>query len=565
VKQNVYSLGDDLFYTLGRHSLKMGTLINRYQQGSILGNQIWGSVTFPTIASFLQGQPSVYNALTPGSINWRNWRYNTYGFYLQDDLRMSSKLTLNLGLRYEFATQIHEVDGRSSALPNIQTDTQVTVGVPFKNPTRKNFSPRFGLAWDVKGDGSTAVRVGAALLYDLPTNLGNPLNSLATGTPPFSSQTNVVNPSTFTIPFTLPVGAGTTALRLFDYNLRQPHIFTYNLTVERRLPFDMAATLSYAGSRGRNLMRQSEGNPAVAQTLPDGRHFWPTFAPLVNPNFGTIQLFEAGGKSWYDSFQFALTKRLSRGLQFQSSYTWSKLIDTRQGQSGIDNSVGSSVYGVDPYNAQVDRAVADFDVTHLYRFNAIYNFPKVQASGFTGKLLNGWWVSGILSLNTGLPFSPALQTNRSRSRVNGGGAGVDRPDVVAGRDNSNITKGVSSGCTGVAAGTPLGTPTLYFDPCAFTIPAPGFLGTSGRNMLRAPGVSNVDFSLVKDTGLGFSEEAKLQFRVEVFNVLNHPNFGFPARVAYAGVQNVEAPLSNAGVITSARDSRQLQLALKLLF
>ena len=113
--------------------------------------------------------------------------------------------------------------------------------------------------------------------------------------------------------------------------------------------------------------------------------------------------------------------------------------------------------------------------------------------------------------------------------------------------------------------TPLGGPSLYFDPCAFTIPAAGFLGTAGRNLLRVPGFANLDFSLVKDTGLSFVEGGKLQFRAEIFNILNRANFDPPNRIAYAAVQNVEAPLGNAGTITSAATSRQVQFALKVLF
>ena len=564
-KANVYLLGDDLFYTHGRHSLKMGTLFAHYQQVVNLGNQIWGTVTFPNVASFLQAQPSTYGALTPGSIYGRDWRFYVFGNYLQDDLRLSSNLTLNLGLRYEFATQIREAHGHSSALPNILTDSQVTVGIPFKNASLKNVSPRVGFAWDIKGNGKTVVRGGVAVLYDTPTNLGNALNSLATGTPPFSSQTTVANPTTFTIPFTLPVSAATTALRLLQYHMGQPRIVTDHLTLERQLPLGIVATLTYAGSRGYNIMNHVDGNPNLAQILPDGRQFWPLGAPRTNPHFGTIEYFEGAGDSWYHSFQFGLVERLSHGLQFQSSYAFSKLIDLKQGLATGD---ATPAFTVDPARPNVDRGPADFDVTQVYHFNAIYNLPQLSSkSAFLGKLLNGWWVSGILSLQTGRPFVVTLQADRSRVGINGGASGIGRPDLVLGRNNGNITSGVSTGCLGVPAGTPLGTPTLYFDPCAFTIPAAGFLGTEGRNILRVPGLANLDFSLVKDTALPILRESgKLEFRAEVFNILNRPNFSPPNQTVFAGVQNVESPLTGAATITStATASRQIQFALKLIF
>ena len=175
-----------------------------------------------------------------------------------------------------------------------------------------------------------------------------------------------------------------------------------------------------------------------------------------------------------------------------------------------------------------------------------------MAGGLLSKVLNGWWMSGILSLQTGYPFTPALGSNRSRSLVDGGTAGIDRPDLVAGRSNDNII---------------LGGPNRYFDPSAFTIPAAGFLGNAGRNILIGPGFANLDFSLAKDTVLRWlGESGRMEFRTEVFNILNRANLDIPSRNVYAARANVEAPLANAGVITrTVTTSRQIQFALKFLF
>ncbi len=569
--QNLFTWSDDLFYTRGRHSFKIGTLINRFRVFMLNGTNTKGSVTFPNLSSFLLAQPSTYRAVTPGSRNNRTYNYSTLGFYVQDDVRVHPRFTLNLGLRYEFLTTVHEVRGYGAALRDMAHDADTTLGIPFINPSLHNFSPRFGFAWDVKGDGKTAVRGGFGLLYDLG-NVGSALSAGAGATPPFSLLSTVNNPPLpFTLPLVIPASAAGKALRVLDYNLRQPHLLQFNLAVERQLPHGMAVTLAYAGSRGLNLFKVTEGNPTIPRILPDNRQFWSGTDPRTNPNWTSIELKTAGSSSWYNSMQLGAVKRLTKGLEFQSSYTWSKITDQTQGQLTNEDSA-SNAFGSNPTRPSTDKAPADFDLTHNWRMNAIYHFPNPGfSSGFLAKLLSGWWTSGIFSLQTGYPITPNLQTNRSRSQVNSGGAGIDRPNLAAGRNNGNIVSGASTGCIvngqGVAAGRPLGTPRLYFDPCAFTIPEIGFLGNAGRGILRGPGIRNLDFSLVKDTALKFlGEGGKLQFRAEVFNILNHANLATPALAVFAARANAEAPLNNAGQINNTTGAaRQIQLALKIVF
>jgi len=549
--QNIFTWSDDLFYTRGRHSLKFGTLINRFRQFTANGTNSKGTVTFASIPTFLQGLPSTYTAVTPGSALARAYHYTTLGFYVQDDLRLRPNLTFNLGLRYEFLTQPQEVKGFSAALRDMVHDANTTLGPAFENPTLRNFSPRFGFAWDVMGNGRTAVRGGFGLLYDIG-NLGNALSAGAGAMPPFASLSTVRPTGVLTLPLTFPADTAGKALRVVDYHLQQPHLLQYNLTLERQLPLGMAMTLAYGGSRGMNLIQTKEGNPTVPQTLADGRQFWPVNAPRTNPFWSNIESKTAAGNSWYNSLQFGVSKRLAKGLQFQSSYTWSKVLDETQGQLNVDNN-SSSTFGSDPTHRAVDRGPASFDVAQSWRFNTIYRLPGFSSlQGFSSKLLNGWWMSGILSVQSGYPFTPGLQTNRSRSLVNGGGAGIDRPDVIASRSNDSII---------------LGGPDRYFDASAFSIPAAGFLGTLGRNTLRGPGFANLDFSMAKDTALRFlGEGGAIEFRAEIFNILNHANFGMPDRTVFAARLDSEPILATAGRITStAGSSRQIQFALKLVF
>jgi hypothetical protein len=333
----------------------------------------------------------------------------------------------------------------------------------------------------------------------------------------------------------------------------------YNLTIERQLPFDMGLTLGFAGSRGINLLASSTVNARIPTVQSDGRFFWAGNEPRPNPAWTGVTLFTSSADSWYNSLQFVLQKRLTRGLQFQSSYTWGKLLDVRNGFTRPDTA-GSNYVRTSELPASLDKGPGESQVDHTWRFNAIYRLPQApDMSGVRGALVNGWWVSGILTAQTGDFFSVGVSgADRSRSL----GAG-NTPDLVPGRWGSNITSGTTKGCAGVTAGQKLGTPELYFDPCAFTLEPQGYLGTTGRNILSAPGTANLDFSLVKDTKLGvLGESGNLQFRVETFNILNRVNFGRPNATVFSSASPI--PLSTAGDITrTSTASRQLQFALKV--
>ncbi len=560
--QNVYSLSDDMFYSRGRHALKFGTLINHFRQYVTVSTNNRGSVRFANMADFLVGRARNYSSITPGSDLSRTHYYTTYGFYLQDDFQVKPTLMLNLGMRYEFNTDPAEVRGRGAALRDRVNDAETTLGLPVQNDSYMNFGPRFGFAWDMNGDGKTSVRGGAGILYDIG-NIGATLVITVTSTPPFSSTSTVTGfPQLTSLPLTFDEAGTGNTVRGADYEMKQPSMYHWNLTVERELPWNSVVTLGYVGSHGVNIITEIEGNPSVPDILPDGRMFWPTVRRR-NPNWGPMLLGSTGTSSHYDSFQFKLNKPLSKGLQFQSSYTWSKVIDETQGQLGGDITT-ESVVAMDPYNRRTDRGPAAFDTKHNLRFNAIYALPGTSSDGIQGTLLNGWRLSGIMSLQSGSPFTLNLSANRSRNGVQTGRR--DRPDLSPGRNNSNIVSGTTAGCSGIAAGQALGTPELYFDPCAFTLPERGFLGTAGRNFLYGPGLANLDFSLVKETAIrSLGESGRLEFRAEVFNITNRVNFDPPNRRIFSGSRDVENPIPTAGRIDAAGTSRQIQFALKILF
>jgi hypothetical protein len=607
--QKLYTWSDDLFYTRGAHSLKFGTLINHYDPFSTLGAGSTGQAIFGPISNFLAGTPVVSVARAPDSILDSEYHYNTLGFYVQDDVRVRSNFTLNLGLRYEFFTNVYEINGHGGAVRDPLHDAFPTCADPaclqgaddpeklFENPSLHNFSPRVGFAWDVRGNGKTAVRAGAAILYDVAT-----FNTAILSLPwPYSSIVRVPG-GPLTLPLQFPPAdspnakGGATGV---DFHVKQPYSTQYNLSVEQELPWNLAMTASYVGSRGIHIYRRVDPNPAVPAGTPGvdtsgnpvcidtgtppnpvtGPKCWTGHESRLNPAWSYGNQLTGQSQSWYNAFEFQLRRRMSRGLQFQTSYTFSKSIDLGQGIIDAENTT-SHFLAADEFNRQYDRGVSQFDLTHNFAFNAIYRLPDLSASGRgLGKLLNGWWLSGIVRAISGFPFTPALGGNRSLSQVGNSEIGLDRPDLVPGVDVGSLTSGVSRGCNEVAAGTPVGTPDLWFDPCAFTDPALGFLGNAGRNILRGPGLTNVDFTVAKDTALGFLGEAgRLEFRAEFFNILNHPNFATPEigladspreALVFGGSTKAasETRLTTVGNLNgrTATGSREIQLSLKLLF
>ena len=618
-KQNIFTGSDDLNYTKDKHSFKFGVIFNHYQNYWQVHGYDRTVIHFANVAQFFNAQMSSIAEVEPGANVNKYYRWDTMGFYGQDAWRVTPKLTLNFGLRYEPTTTYSEVHGRQTALIHPATDTTFSLAPAFKNPSLKNWGPRVGFAWDVFGNGRAAVRGGFSELYDLST-FGSSLAIDAGYDPPYAVAYTATS-GTLTIPFT-PPAAGTfpESAEGPTYNMRQPHLLAYNMAVEEQLPGSMALTLAYAGSRGIDLMQLNDGNPELptgyptvgtsggvtgticaAGTTPntnfanqfDGSaatSCYLTTSPRVNPVFGSFAYNFASGDSFYNALEINVNKRLTRGLQVQGAYTWSHLIDDSQGESGGDATTAFR----EPLHNSSRRANGDFDLRNVFHLSAIYHLPDFTASkSFVGEVSNGWGMSGILALESGYPFTTYISSFRTQDNtISIFGTLPDIPDIVPGRDNNNMTHGVSVGCgTGasrsnggsmIPAGTPLRTPSLWFDPCAFSNEAAGFVGTELRNFLRGPGLDTTNFSIFKDTPVSkLGEKGSMEFRAEFFNVFNHPNFNLPGSLIsggtcganvltgcsfVAGTPNAQNPLSTAGLITSTvTTSRQIQFGLKLIF
>lgn len=558
--QSIYTLSDQFTATHGKHAITFGADANLYNIFGVNPTDAQGEIVFSNLANFMAAKPTEYEGSSPGSSFGRTYQFFPLSFYGQDDWRVLRNLTLNLGIRYDPAPDYyHELHGESATLgSNRLTQATPIVGPLWNgNPTMHTYSPRVGLAWDVFGNGKTAVHSGAAMLYD-EANLVDVFNVIKSQ-PPFSTTATVAATPTHPVvltgfPLALPTVTSGVDYWMFDYHLGQPRLYVYNLTVQQQFPFSTMLNVSYAGSRGNHLIGNLEGNPDLAQSDPGapGGISWPTTEVRENPNWASINLITAGKDSYYNALEVNVIKRMSHGLQFQSSYTWAHSIDDAQG--GRNDCTASSATNSDPYDYRFDRGSSCFNAKQTWVFNYIYNLPSPNTSSrFLGSLVDGWGTMGIYTFHTGFPFNVWETTNRSLSGVFDGAATppADRPDW-----NPAFTGHVVQG-----------SPTQYYNPGAFTLQPVGTLGNVGRDSLTGPQYSELDFAMQKDFMMTrFGEGAGIQFRAELFNMLNHPNFSEPSEAVFAGAltDTTETPLSTAGEITSTLGtSRQIEMSLRL--
>ncbi len=551
--QNVFSFTDDLTWVRGKHFLKAGALIERYQDNEYNGTFSLGGYTFANLQGFLQGTPTRFLGITPNGALDRYWRFTEFGFYAQDDWRVAARLTLNIGLRYEFTTLPVDIYGRDSALLNIYTDAAATPGKLFKNPTHKNISPRFGFAWDVFGNGRTALRGG----YGWYFNTNNQQNLIVTITnPPATPRVSISNP-TFPNPI-FERGLGNT-IRPVDYNIKNPNVHQWNLSLQRALPWDFVVTAGYAGSRGVHLLRSGDVNTEIPTKLADGTYFFPATGVRQNPAWTVIELKRSDGNSWYNSGILEIRKRFSKGFSAQSSYTFSRNIDTTQASTFFSDGTNDTTSAFPEYPGfSTNKGLSDYHAKHNWVVNLTYELPSVKSHSATTWLIRDWQASVISSVRSGNPVSLFVANNWSRSRWQpsiGPGLGLDRPSIAPGRTAENAV---------------IGSPNGWFDPTAFVLSPQGTLGNLGRNVLIGPDLRDVDFSLSKRNKLSFlSDHADLQFRVEAFNLMNHPNFALnpPSLLAFTGNSANETALAGLGKVRppTVTSARQIQFGLRLSF
>ncbi len=563
-RMNSFQPSNDMSITVGAHALKTGFIVERFQWNTANYNRIGGDYVFDSLESFLLGRVQSLDFPYPGSTPIRGIRSTLFGTYLQDDFKVSRKLTLNMGLRYELTTVPTEVNERMSFLDG-PLDTTLENKPPFKG-NHLNFAPRFGFAYDVAGNGKTAVRGGFGMFYD--QILLNQFLNLFDRQPPLWAAARLQGAAA---PFPHPYDAVTgspifsPSALVFD-DFKTPYMYQYNLTLQREVMTNLGVSVGYVGSIGKHLIQRFDGNTPIPQVRADGSLFNPTGAPRRNPAFGGMQTRRLAGFSTYNGLQISVNRRLAQGLQAQGTYTWSKSIDTTSGLFG-EESTNAATGAKNPDNLFGEKGLSNFDIRHSSTMNFNYELPFGKGlSGAARHIGSGWSIGGIITLAAGVPFSVENSANRSRNLATGADFS-DRPSLAPGASN-NPTKGTSSGCTfgttSIPAGAKLGTPELWFDPCAFIPQELGTFGNLGRNTVIGPGVQLVDFSVNKHFQV--TESTELEFRSEFFNLFNHANFTAPLTNTRRIFDNQGRLVGSPGTITqTSTPSRQIQFGLKLIF
>jgi Carboxypeptidase regulatory-like domain/TonB dependent receptor len=558
--EQTFQLMDDVIWTHGAHSVKFGgaasVVVDLTNQNSNGAN--WN---FSSILSFMTASPTQVTSGVPGQLdNFRDSAQRQFMPYINDEWKISRKLTLNMGVRYEWLGNPGERHGRLSNVTDVATNSNwVTVPTVMpNNPSNKNFAPRVGFAYDPFPDHKTAIRGGFGMFYnELTAHIW--LNNYW-GTLPYQSVT-VSNltllPTIFPNIFAngIPPGAVPQAVQFGllyrnDTPLHTPYMMQYNLSIQREVAQGTIVSVAYVGSKGVHLIGDRDYNfPVQVNGLYGTALTNGTVQPNPRPNlnFGVLNLRNTDAYSNYHSLQTSVKRNFANHFQAQVSYTYSKTMDVGSGDAGPDNdATGSSQVVMNPLNTRQDYARANFDFTHVLKINGIYELPFTR-----NEFVKGWRLSAIVSAQSGNPFTVL--------------DGFDQIGNGQTSKNSNARPNLNPAC--LAGGTQIiqSNVNQWYNPSCFTLGPAGSFGNVGRNTLVAPGLQNTNLAILKRTAIPkISEQFVLEFRGEVRDLLNHANYGLPNQALY---NNGITRNTTAGQITTTNPlgNRTVQLALRATF
>jgi hypothetical protein len=545
---------DTLSWTRGSHVIKAGVDYRRPLVRSFNDQFSRGRLTFNNLADLLAGVPSPSGTSIARGATRRDTYTNNLGPFVQDDWKVSRSLTLNLGLRYDYAGPLSERSNEiSNFIPAIGL-VQVGKGIDtLYDRDWNNFAPRVGFAYDPLRTGKTVIRGAYGIYYDSPSQDFFLVQSFPNG----NVGTNPIpGLGTFTVNFTGPVPFGP-GVDIFggvnspvppftvfgvEQHMRTPYVQSYNFNVQQTLAEGTVLQIGYVGSKGTKLYRVRDINQATPGPLATIQQRRP-FNGLY-PKFAGIYELESSANANYNALQTILRRRLAQGFTLFASHVWSHSIDD------ASNGFCSCTAGVSlPQNSldtRAEKAASSFDQRQRFTLNFVYdlNFLARGLRTWPKRLTGGWQLSGIYTLASGVPITPFWN---GTAPSGSGETSNDRPNAVA-----NPNHGPKR-------------PDAWFNTSAFMTPAPGTFGNAGRNTIIGPRTNSADFAVLKSTPI--TERANLQFRAEFFNLFNHSNFALP---------NVTVNSPAFGSIASTVDvangnplgdggPRLIQLALKVVF
>ena len=540
----------------GGHTIGFGGMFHKFPKTSIgLPSQ---SVSYETVqtsnfaantgnplASFVLGTPATVTRTVGSSDGILNGI--AYAFYIQDTYRVAPRLTLNLGLRYDYTAPLVNSLGSSGFIyetgqyfwnktnPVTGQPANITPGV--LEPDRNNFAPRVGIAYQLSP--KTVIRSGFSIFYDSfganysQTQQGNRGNWPFAGPETLTGINTGVPTVFFPNPFPGPPVIGSGALGI-QQNLnawpatsRMPYVVQWTLSVQQQITKSLVFEAVYFGSHGVKLNGQIVDNTALAPGLDSykNRQKYPQLPPYVSNGYNIFP-------SYYEGMSLKLEKRFSRYLTFDVSYTWSKNIDYND---SLANNGSQSAQNPTRFNTPQFRGLAGFDTPHRLALSYVYEVPVRAGNRWGDKILSNWSISGVVTADSGLPYSPIV--NFDNANIGSAGRATQFPTVVGDPKVSNPT------------------PAMWFNTAAFIVPPAFTFGNAGRNILRADGFNNWDFSVFKRWPI--KENKRLELRGESFNLLNNTTFGYPGN-------QIQTP--QFGKVNSTRNSgRSNQLGLKFQF
>jgi hypothetical protein len=641
---NSYQAYDDAFWTHGAHTIKFGGGVEHMRYNYIAHQNQGGLWKFDGLSNLFLNNPKHFETGIPEGVQPREARQTLLAGYVQDDWRVRSNLTVNLGVRYETVDVYHDSQGKVTNLPSIASDATTgpqcgvqysnptfaqlkgsacaSVGPYYLNPTRHNFEPRVGFAWDPFKDGKTSVRGGFSIYDVLPlpgyfllqqnqaapfmifTSLDEP--GCAKAAPPTCSNPLAGQflsaPGSGEALLTGGAAAGQLATSTVEHAPKRNYLLQWNLNVQRQITPDLSLTVGYIGSHGVHmLIRGDDGNMTQPTVTSAGLLFPCGFVTAgdtfctpgttggtqvaggatdakINQTFGTIRYIYWGTDSFYDALNINIDKKMGHGLQFQLAYTWAKSIDDSSATIAGDtfgNALNSLFY-MDPKSL---RGPSDYNVGNNASFNALWALPTPKSlNGVAKAVVGGWQVGGIVKYNGGIPTS-AIIDGDPMAVGNGGSDTFGIPNRAPGCNpiNNNFKFGdtiyLNTTCF-----TPPTAPASFAAQCgdfpgAGTAPAgrvwcANLLGNAGRNSIIGPKLVNVDFSATKNNAIkSISETFNVQFRAEIFNIFNHSNFVPPGPLDGGTVlHDTGAPFGGAGFLNAlATQPRDVQFALKVIW